>query len=98
MKLLADPMIAKIHIQKTAPGPPVRIAVATPAMFPTPIRAPIPMQNASKEETLEFFFPSEIPETESLEVSFIFVICRPFSLKVNRIPRPIRKTKAIPHR
>ena len=58
MKLLADPMMAKIHIQKTAPGPPVTMAVATPAMFPTPIRAPIPMQNASKEDTFLFFFPS----------------------------------------
>ena len=27
---------AEIHIQKTAPGPPMKIAVATPAIFPLP--------------------------------------------------------------
>ena len=80
MKLLADPMMAKIHIQKTAPGPPVTIAVATPAMFPTPMRAPIPMQKASNEEILLVFLPSETPERASLDVSLILAICSPFSL------------------
>ena len=98
MKLLADPMIAKIHIQKTAPGPPVTIAVATPAMFPTPIRAPIPMQKASKEETLLMAFPSCTPERARLEVSLILRIWRPLSLNVNRRPSPIRNTKAIPQK
>ncbi len=33
------PKIAINHIQKIAPGPPIAIAVATPAMFPVPIVA-----------------------------------------------------------
>ena len=33
------PTSAVIHIQNTAPGPPSAIAVATPAMLPTPIVA-----------------------------------------------------------
>ena len=74
MKLLAEPMMAKIHIQKTAPGPPIMMAVATPAMFPTPIRAPIPIQNASNEEILEVFLPSDTPESASDEVSLILRI------------------------
>ena len=31
------PIIALIHIQNTAPGPPKAIATATPAMFPMPM-------------------------------------------------------------
>ena len=30
------PRIAEIHIQNTAPGPPIAIAPATPAIFPVP--------------------------------------------------------------
>ena len=30
------PTSAVIHIQKSAPGPPMAIAVATPAMLPVP--------------------------------------------------------------
>ena len=37
--LVAMPTSAVIHIQYTAPGPPSAIAVATPAMLPTPIVA-----------------------------------------------------------
>jgi hypothetical protein len=33
------PTRAVIHIQNTAPGPPRKIAVATPAIFPVPIVA-----------------------------------------------------------
>jgi len=36
---VAMPTSAVIHIQNTAPGPPSAIAVATPAMLPTPIVA-----------------------------------------------------------
>ena len=37
--LVAMPTRAVIHIQNTAPGPPRKIAVATPAIFPVPIVA-----------------------------------------------------------
>ena len=33
---VAMPTAAVTHIQKIAPGPPIRIAVATPPMFPLP--------------------------------------------------------------
>src|SRR5690625_6080534 len=39
------------HIQKTAPGPPMAIAVATPAMFPVPIRPDMAIENAWNELT-----------------------------------------------
>ena len=34
--LVAMPTSPVIHIQKSAPGPPAAMAVATPAMFPVP--------------------------------------------------------------
>ena len=34
--LVAMPTRPVIHIQKSAPGPPAAMAVATPAMFPVP--------------------------------------------------------------
>ena len=34
--LVAIPKVADSHIQKTAPGPPMAMAVATPAMLPLP--------------------------------------------------------------
>ena len=34
----AAPTMAMSHIQNTAPGPPVAMAVATPAMLPVPTR------------------------------------------------------------
>ena len=37
-----------IQIQKSAPGPPEMIAVATPAMLPVPIEAPSAVMNAWK--------------------------------------------------
>ena len=80
MKLLADPMIAKIHIQKTAPGPPTMIALATPAMLPTPTRAPRPMQNASNDDTVWLCFPSLVPDSARRDVLWILRIGRPFSL------------------
>ncbi len=38
MKADAAPMMDMSHIQNTAPGPPVAMAVATPAMLPVPTR------------------------------------------------------------
>jgi hypothetical protein len=51
MKLDAPPTNAISHIQNTAPGPPMAIAVPTPAMFPTPTREAAEMVNAWKAET-----------------------------------------------
>ena len=38
MKDVAAPSRATVHIQKTAPGPPKAMAVATPPMLPMPTR------------------------------------------------------------
>ena len=43
-------------IQKTAPGPPLKIATATPATFAVPTRYPITVQNVAN---------GEIPASES---------------------------------
>ena len=50
-KALLAPNKAMIHIQKTAPGPPMDMAVATPARLPVPTRLAKEMANAWKEET-----------------------------------------------
>jgi len=49
--LAAIPKIAEIHIQNSAPGPPRWIAVATPAMLPTPTVAASAVDSAWKCET-----------------------------------------------
>ncbi len=41
------PTKALIHIQKSAPGPPIVIATATPLIFPIPIVAAKAVDNAS---------------------------------------------------
>ena len=53
----ADPNIPKIQIQKMAPGPPVAIAEAMPAILPTPTRAPKAVMNAWNGEIPSSFFP-----------------------------------------
>ena len=55
---IADPKIPKIQIQKMAPGPPVAIAEAIPAIFPTPTRAPKAVINAWNGEIPSSFFPA----------------------------------------
>ena len=48
---VAIPTRAEIHIQKTAPGPPIAIAPETPAMLPVPIEAASAVHIALKGET-----------------------------------------------
>ena len=48
--LVAIPKMAVIHIQNTAPGPPVTTAVATPAMLPVPMVADRAVIKAAKWE------------------------------------------------
>ena len=51
------PKKALAHIQKTAPGPPVEMAVAAPARLPAPIWAETAADSAWKEETPPFPLP-----------------------------------------
>ena len=48
------PVSALIHIQKMAPGPPATIAVATPAILPTPRVLARAVAKDSKEEMEPF--------------------------------------------
>ena len=48
-----------IHIQKTAPGPPARIAVATPTIDPVPMVAASAVASAPKLEISPS--PFEVP-------------------------------------
>src|SRR5699024_11240237 len=57
-----------VHIQKTAPGPPKAIAVATPAMLPTPTRPANDIMRDSKDETP---FSDLSPRTSCLSMSGI---------------------------
>ena len=46
----AAPMTAMSHIQNTAPGPPVAMAVAIPAMLPVPTREAVDTMRAWNDE------------------------------------------------
>ena len=103
MNALADPINAITHIQNTAPGPPITIAVATPARFPVPTRPAIETANASKEEIFRSFFSLDelfnclLPFTLSVPVSSnslnmwpIIPNCTNLVLNVNHKPHAIR--------
>ena len=49
------PSMALIHIQKTAPAPPMETALATPAMLPVPTVAEMAVQ-ADLYEVISFVF------------------------------------------
>jgi hypothetical protein len=51
MKADAPPMKAMSHIQNTAPGPPMAMAVPTPAMLPTPTREAAEIVKAWNDDT-----------------------------------------------
>ena len=53
MKADPAPRNAMAHIQNIAPGPPMAMAVATPAMFPVPTRPPRAMAKPWKLEMPE---------------------------------------------
>ena len=59
----AEPMRAMIHIQNTEPGPPMVMAVATPARLPVPTRVATDTANAWKEEMC--LSPFCVPSHES---------------------------------
>ena len=50
MNPVAIPTSATTHIQNTAPGPPMVMAMATPTMLPVPTREASPTAKAWKEE------------------------------------------------
>ena len=52
MNAEAAPMMAMSHIQKTAPGPPMAMAVAMPTMLPVPTRDAVETMSAWNDEIL----------------------------------------------
>jgi hypothetical protein len=78
-------MKAMAHIQKTAPGPPKAIAVATPAMLPVPTRPERAMDKAWNEETpASELLPWNIKTT----ISLICLTCRNRVKIENNKPTP----------
>ena len=59
--MVAMPKKAMIHIQKMAPGPPVRMAPAEPTMLPVPTWAAMAVARAWKElMPLACFLPRRV--------------------------------------
>ena len=91
-------MMAIIHIQNTAPGPPTATAMATPATLPVPTLEAAEMVKALKAEIP--FCPSEISEgfsTMALNMSGMYLICTRNVVMQNQIPDPIRTTMTSSH-
>ena len=59
------------HIQNTAPGPPVAMAVATPAMLPVPTREAVETMSAWNDETVF------LPGTCFFSVRFLIMSLKP---------------------
>jgi len=77
------------HIQKTAPGPPTTIAVATPARLPVPTRLASDTAKAWNEETCcspRGPLPADSPSTRSISPSMRN--CTPRVAKVNHRAQP----------
>ena len=92
-KMVAIPKKAASHIQKIAPGPPIAMAVATPARFPVPTCAAIAVAKDWKEVIP--CFPAFSPLKEILPKTCFMArpncrICTKCNLKVKNIPVPTK--------
>ena len=88
MNAVAAPKNAMSHIQKTDPGPPMAMAVATPTMLPVPMRPERAMQKASKDE-----MPLPLPAltaNSDLSISLIWRTCTKRVPAVKNRPANIR--------
>ena len=91
------PNNAASHIQKSAPGPPNAIAVATPTILPVPIVADKAVHNALK---LESSPPSSFSDFRKIDLSANFSCenCTPRKIIVRKIPvTRIRTMSGTPH-
>ena len=89
IKAEAEPIKEISHIQKIAPGPPIAIAVATPAKLPVPTLEAVPIQKAWNEE-IDPFSDEEEPSLKSLNISFIFLNWTKLVFTVKYIPSAIK--------
>ncbi len=71
------------------------MAMATPAMLPTPTRVPNPIQNASNEDTASCLSPSVTPDNASLDVSRSLNSWNPRNFTVKYRPAPMRRANAM---
>ena len=85
------PKNAVIHIQKIAPGPPRKIAVATPAIFPVPTVAERAVISDSKGVISPSTPLSPFPNS-SRKAKFIFLTEKNFKPIVKNTPTPRRST------
>lgn len=86
---VAIPRKAAKNIQKSAPGPPMLTAVATPAMFAVPTVAAMAVQSAAKLVTSPYLVgsPSWCVHAIFSDVDS-FLICSTLSFNVRRSPSP----------
>ncbi len=87
MNAVAMPTTATTHIQKTAPGPPMPIASATPVTFPVPTREAALIVNAWNGEIPSF---SSFFSVISLNISPNRRNWTNFVRIVNQTPSPSR--------
>ena len=80
------PTRATTHIQKTAPGPPINRAAATPKTLPTPTRAAREIVKAWKEEIPPFASVRE--DNTALNMAPRWRNCMPLEMIVRNIPTP----------
>ena len=89
IKALEAPSKAITHIQKIAPGPPIAIAVATPARFPVPTRLAIEMANAWKDDTcFSACFPFPADSLSNTIISRIMRNCTKRVRMLNQTAHP----------
>ena len=81
----AAPTSAMSHIQNTAPGPPVAMAVATPAMLPVPTRLAVDTISAWNDE-MERSPSTCFFSVSCLNMSLMKRICTPFVRMVKYTP------------
>src|SRR5690606_40128480 len=77
------------HIQNTAPGPPMAMAVATPAILPVPIRPDSAIAKAWNDETP---LVEEPPPNSSFTMSFKYLTCKNPVANEKYTPTPIHST------
>ena len=86
------PKKAASHIQKSAPGPPSLIAVATPTMLPVPTVAASAVQSALNESMSPS--PLFLAKNMSFRALGSLTTCSSVSRNVSQMPVPTSKTKS----
>ena len=85
-------MKAITHIQNTAPGPPVTMAIATPAMLPTPTLEAVLTQKAWKEVMAWSLPLLPIPSVRRCSISGSILTCTKRVERVKYRPQPTSTT------